>query len=246
MQAEQAEYDLQNSKNIDFEEDRDIEANVEMQLRRAFIGKVFGIIGFQLLITTLFVLLTYKVDWVKEIVSKNVGSLIVVCIAAIALTLVMVCNRPLMKQVPLNYFLLTIWTLMEAYIVASICLEYEEQSVLMALAVTAAATFGLTAYAFFTKRDFTLLGGLLFSCLLGSFVTGLFLVFFPIPIIHTLYLMGGIVLYSCYLIFDVQLIVGNKAKKIEMDEYMFAAMNVYLDILNLFIKILRLFGKKKK
>ena len=44
-----------------------------------------------------------------------------------------------------------------------------------------------------------------------------------------------------------RLIVGGKHKayRFGIDEHVFAALNVYSDILNLFVRILRIFGKGK-
>lgn len=51
---------------------------------------------------------------------------------------------------------------------------------------------------------------------------------------------GGAVLFSIYLIFDLQLIMGNGELAIEPDEYVLATLNIYLDVINLFLYILQL------
>ena len=51
---------------------------------------------------------------------------------------------------------------------------------------------------------------------------------------------------SLYLIYDTQLVIGEKKNFIKMDLYILGAMMIYLDIITLFLKILRLFGTKKK
>ena len=56
----------------------------------------------------------------------------------------------------------------------------------------------------------------------------------------------GVLLMSLYLIYDTQLVIGQKKNFIEMDLYILGAMMIYLDIISLFLKILRLLGKKKK
>jgi protein lifeguard len=50
-------------------------------------------------------------------------------------------------------------------------------------------------------------------------------------------------LRSFFLIYDTQIILGGKHKfKISTEEYIFAAMMLYLDIINLFLYILALLG----
>jgi FtsH-binding integral membrane protein len=57
----------------------------------------------------------------------------------------------------------------------------------------------------------------------------------------------GVLLFSFYLVFDVQLILGGKHSRFKfgVDDYVFAALAVYLDIVNLFIRILHLLSKKR-
>ena len=47
-------------------------------------------------------------------------------------------------------------------------------------------------------------------------------------------------LAGAYLIYDVQLRMGNKTHKLNADDYIYAAMNLYLDIINIFLEILNL------
>lgn len=53
----------------------------------------------------------------------------------------------------------------------------------------------------------------------------------------------GALLFSLYLIYDTQLMLGGKHKyTISPEEYVFAALNLYLDIINIFIYILTIIG----
>ena len=57
----------------------------------------------------------------------------------------------------------------------------------------------------------------------------------------------GACLFSFYIIYDVQLIAGGKhqAHRFGVDEYVFAALNLYMDIIQLFLHLLRLFGERR-
>ena len=49
-----------------------------------------------------------------------------------------------------------------------------------------------------------------------------------------------------YIVYDTQLMMGGKHKySIDPEEYIFAALNLYLDIINLFLYILTLIGAAK-
>ena len=60
--------------------------------------------------------------------------------------------------------------------------------------------------------------------------------------------MLGVLVYSLYLIYDTQLILGNKTFQYNVDDYCLAALNLYIDIIYMFIKILQILaiiqGKK--
>jgi len=55
----------------------------------------------------------------------------------------------------------------------------------------------------------------------------------------------GACIFGIYIVIDVQMIEGKKRDKYELDDYIGASMNLYLDVINLFIYILELFGKKE-
>ena len=56
----------------------------------------------------------------------------------------------------------------------------------------------------------------------------------------------GVLVYSLYLIYDTQLIIGNVGVQYSIDDYCFAALNLYIDIIYLFIRILQLIGGGSK
>lgn len=48
-------------------------------------------------------------------------------------------------------------------------------------------------------------------------------------------------LFSAYIVYDLQLLLGGQHMfSISPDEYVFATLNLYLDIMNLFLYLLRL------
>ena len=70
----------------------------------------------------------------------------------------------------------------------------------------------------------------------------LFIGFVNSPLLNILYSTGGAVIFSFYIIYDTQLIVGGKNRMIQYTEndYVIAAIGLYIDIINLFLYILEL------
>lgn len=84
------------------------------------------------------------------------------------------------------------------------------------------------------------MGGFLFVGLLVVFVFGIIVAFFPGSAADLVYSVCGALLFSLYLIYDTQMMIGGKHKySISPEEYIFAALNLYLDIINIFLFILR-------
>ena len=118
---------------------------------------------------------------------------------------------------------------------------------------------------FQTKIDFTLCRGVLAAVFLVFFMFGLGIAILPlfgvnIEILHLVYSAIGVLLFSVYLIYDTQVVDnqqssplnsqmmmgGNHKYSISPEEYIFAAIAIYLDILNIFLYILRIVGAAKK
>jgi FtsH-binding integral membrane protein len=52
--------------------------------------------------------------------------------------------------------------------------------------------------------------------------------------------------YSIYLLIDTQLIMGGKNKSLTLDNYVLGSVILYVDIVQLFLQILKVLGDKKK
>jgi FtsH-binding integral membrane protein len=63
--------------------------------------------------------------------------------------------------------------------------------------------------------------------------------------ITVLMAIGIACVYSLYLIIDTQLILGGKNLELTMDNYVLGAVLLYIDIIQLFLQILKILGKKK-
>ena len=53
---------------------------------------------------------------------------------------------------------------------------------------------------------------------------------------------AGAIVFSLYIIYDVNMIM----KKVSAEEYVLAAATLYLDIINLFVRLLELFGERRQ
>ena len=149
------------------------------------------------------------------------------------------------RSVPTNYILLAVFTVCVSYIVGITCLRYDPVIVVEAASLTAAVVVAITVYAITTKTDFTLCGPILF--ILGFLFATMSLMGFLFGFHQNLFFtVFGVFLFSFYLLVDTQMIIGgkNRTYKISQDDYILASVALYLDIINLFLYILRLLGDR--
>ena len=123
---------------------------------------------------------------------------------------------------------------------------FQVESVLIAAGMCTVVCLALTIFAFQTKYDFTVCGSALYVSLLILMLLGFCAMIIPGNTVQIAYSALGTLLFSFYLIYDTQMIIGGDHKyAVSPEEYIFAALSIYLDIIQLFIRLLVIFGKKK-
>lgn len=116
----------------------------------------------------------------------------------------------------------------------------------MAVGITAVICLALTIFAFQTKFDFTGLSSYLFVALIVLVLFGIIAVIWKGKIITVVYAALGALLFSIYLIYDTQMMIGGSHKyAISPEEYIFAALNLYIDIVNIFLYIVTILSNAK-
>lgn len=214
--------------------------------RLGFIRKVYGIISMQLCLTVALCTLGVTSPAYQSFQQAHPSLMVLSGIGSLATMIALFCCFEQSKKVPNNYILLGLFTLCEAYLVSYTCTQYEPQSVLMAALMTLAVTISLTVYAFTTKKDFTYFGATFFIFSAVLIMVSLLSWFTQNNFLHMVCVAGGAVFYGFYLIYDTQLVAGGKKHALSLDDYIIGAMIIYLDIIILFIRILELFGERKK
>ncbi|WP_445506268.1 Bax inhibitor-1/YccA family protein [Niallia sp. 03190] len=112
--------------------------------------------------------------------------------------------------------------------------------VIMAFGTTTVIFAGLAVYATTTKRDFSFLGGMLMAALLALVAISIFHMIWPLNSAALLaYSFIGVLIFSGFVIFDF-----NRMKHygVSPEQVPLMALNLYLNFINLFTSILRIFG----
>ncbi|EFA03439.1 protein lifeguard 4 [Tribolium castaneum] len=202
-------------------------------IRLGFIRKVYGLLSMQLLLTIVVASIFMFTPQIKTFVHENDWMLLVSFIPSIFLLIALIIKR---RDTPANLILLAAFTVVEAYTVGVILTYYSQAVVLQALLLTLVIVGSLTFYTFQTKRDFSAMYSGLFAGL-GILIVGGFLqIFFHSSTFEIVISLGGAFLFCLFIIFDTQMMMQT----LSAEEYILATINLYLDIINLFLYILRI------
>lgn len=160
-----------------------------------------------------------------------------------ALIMLVCCIQSLGRRYPHNYILLSTFTIAEGFNLATYCAFSDAEIILVAAGMTAAITLALSVFACQTKVDFTGAGPYLYAALWSLILFGIVISCGWAPGgARNIYLLIGVLIFSMYLVYDTQTIVGgeHKSYQFDMDDYVLAALVIYLDIINLFILLMQL------
>ena len=225
------------------------DSQIQMAVRAGFIRKVYGILSIQLLITFGAVFFC-QIKPIKSLIFKNQalsGNLVVFSsLLFLVLFLCLACCRGLSRKVPYNYLFLLGITICEAIACAIASSIYSFQIVALALLLTIVATLAITFYACTTKNDFSTCRVGLYVIFSQMFTIGIIAVLFRIRALYAFYTFGMTGVIGIYLVYDTQLILGKLGVGYSVDDYIFATLEIYMDIIRLFLLILRILGNSSR
>jgi FtsH-binding integral membrane protein len=213
--------------------------------RRGFIKKVYSLLLIQLTMTVVFIALVVSIPQMREGIKRTVGLFYAALGIMLVLILAIMCFKKVARRYPWNYIALFTFTIFLSYIVAFISAFYNPFVVLSAVLLTFVVTLSLTIYAFKTKSDFTVCGGVLVSVTTSLILFGFLMIFFHPFYVNMIFCEIAIVLYSVFIVYDTQLIAGGRYNEISFDDYVIGALMLYVDIIGLFLYIMSLLGAKK-
>lgn len=131
-----------------------------------------------------------------------------------------------------------------------IFLVYTSSSITSTFLITA-GTFGtMSLYGATTKKDLTSWGSFLFMGLVGIIIATVVNIFFQSPMMYWLVTYAGILIFVGLTAYDTQKILetnilGNEGTDEDTKEAIRGALTLYLDFINLFLMLLRLFGQRR-
>ena len=218
-----------------------INVNYYLDMRSKFMLKVYGILLTQLLFTFGLVLIC-QINKIKTFLFEQKVLLIVLMsfslIAYIVIFCIFLCKPNILKKVPQNYICILITTISITILLVYLSILYPAHYVVGAMSFVIIISLTIFIISLFNKIDIAYLVMaiiLLSSCALDY---GLLALIYRSYYLHFLYCLIGAVIFTLYIAFDTIYIRDHCS----IDDYAFAALTLYLDIVRLFIQILRILG----
>ena len=133
---------------------------------------------------------------------------------------------------------------------SSLFLVYTGASIAQAFFSTAAAFLGLSLYGYTTKRDLSGVGTFLIMGVVGIFAALLLNIFLRSPALNLAISAIGVLVFAGLTVYDTQKIksiyftVSGNGEAMAKSAVI-GALNLYLDFINMFLFLLRLFGNRR-
>ncbi len=226
---------------------------------RAYMLKVYNYMATGILLTGIVALITFKLS-VQEITSTgiileplgqaiyNSGLKWVVMLAPLAVVFYMSFGINKMSAAKAQ---ITFWVFagLMGLSLSSLLLFYTGMSVTRVFFICSATFGAMSIYGYTTKRDLTKFGSFLIMGLIGIIIASLVNIFLKSPMMYFVISILGVLIFVGLTAYDTQKIknmysasdtgelIGKKA--------VMGALTLYLDFINLFIMLLRLFGQRR-
>ena len=143
----------------------------------------------------------------------------------------------------------TIYSAVNGATLSFIFYVYSPTVIVQTFLVTAASFGAMAAYGYFTKSDLSSWGRLFFMALIGLIIAGVVNVFWQNSMFDLLISCVGVLLFVGLTAYDTQKIKEMLSMQEFADEpaqkvALMGALALYLDFVNLFLYLLRIFGRR--
>lgn len=204
-------------------------------IQNYFIAKIYCILCLQLSITIGMTLIAFNYNYIAHFILQKTYILFVVSIISIYSILL---SYKYGNIFPYNLAILAIFTITKSYIVVYISLYYSAITIIFTWSIILILFILLTLYAFIMKNDYYSENSLLLMFCILSVISVLYLVFIPYKYIYSVFIsIFASIVFCAYILLDTSILLH----KLTPDDTVKGCIDLYLDIINLFIWTLSLF-----
>lgn len=218
--------------------------------RADFISKVMANMGIGLFITFLTAYFTYTNEWLLSLIFGTPFTFLILMFGELGLVVYLSRRIEEMSfvQARTSFF---IYAVLNGLTLSAIFITYDFGSVFYVFLITAVMFIFAGLIGMTVKKDLSAMGHFLVLSIIGLIVFSILNMFLRIPAVESMISFAGVVIFSGLTAYDMQKmkaihynaysIEGERAAKYSI----IGALELYLDFVNLFLYMLRLFGKKR-
>ncbi|MFP3019191.1 MAG: Bax inhibitor-1 family protein [Arsenophonus sp.] len=144
-----------------------------------------------------------------------------------------------------------LYSVLTGLTISLLLISYTGVSVATTFFITAAMFCALSFYAYTTKRSLSGMGSFLFMALIGMIISSLINIWIQSSNLTLVITYAGILIFSGLTAYDTQKLkdmgnqIDNRNQESVRKYAIFGALTLYLDFINLFLMMLRIFGNRR-
>jgi FtsH-binding integral membrane protein len=218
-------------------------------IQATFINKVYAWMCLALTVTGFIAFRTAQSEALLGLIFGNSIILIGLIIFELGIVFWMSKNiTNISSNMAIGLFML--YSALNGLTLSAILLVYTASSIASTFFITAGTFGAMSIYGYFTKKDLTSWGNLLFMALIGLIVASIVNIFWASSTMYWIITYAGVLIFVGLTAYDTQKI---KNMSLELDAEseegrkgaIMGALALYLDFINLFILLLRIFGDRR-
>ena len=227
-----------------------VQAENELTLRRYVAGvmrRVYGKMTLGLLVTAIVSFLVVSTPAALNLLFSSMSMIWILFAVEIGLVIYLSARIDKLSSAAATT-LFYVYSALNGVVLAPIFLVYTGSSIAMTFAITAGTFGAMTIFGYVTRQDLSKFGSFLFMALLGLIVCIVVNMFMHNSMFDLLISIAGVFIFVGLTAWDTQSI---KRMCAETDPSMLGkvatmgALSLYLDFINLFLYLLRLFGRER-
>ena len=218
------------------------------EANQRFMVKVYGWMCFALAITGFMSLFVVHFEPLLNFFVSHTGVFIFLLIAEVLLVVMLSARVEKMSLFTCTLLFLA-YSILNGITLAPLFLVYTASSIASTFFIVSGTFAAMSLFGYFTKQDLTKWGNILIMALVGLIIATLVNLFVHSTWVYWITTYAGVFIFIGLIAYDTQKLKDMSALTLEETEEgrkmtIMGALTLYLDFINLFIYLLRIFGKR--
>lgn len=210
-----------------------------------FFARIYGLVGIGVAVSALTSFLTINFFWetAQHLFARAGFGMFIILF--LPLILIFPMQNAAAKNKPTALPMFIVFSVVMGFVMSFTIAAYTASDVTLAFVSTAGMFFGLSVYGRTTKRDLTGMGRAMIGMLIGLIIAGIINIFLGSPMVVFVSSIISVLVFSGLIAWDnqkIELVYRQNNGNVSNGWAISMALSLYLDFVNLFLSLLRIFG----